>query len=68
MCYNCGCQMPDNDMGKPTNITNKTFEAAAKGEGQTVDQARRNALDLLKKVTGEKPSKVVKSGQFDKYT
>lgn len=68
MCYNCGCQMPENDMGKPTNITNKTFEAAAKGEGQTLEQARKNALDLLKKVIGEKPSKVVKSGQFDKYT
>ena len=30
MCYNCGCEMPDNDMGNPKNITNKTFEEAAK--------------------------------------
>ncbi|MGQ0549565.1 MAG: hypothetical protein ACT4PY_07865 [Armatimonadota bacterium] len=55
-------------MGKPTNITNKTLEAAAKGEGQTVEQARKNALELLKKVTGEKPSKVEKAGKFDRYT
>lgn len=67
MCYNCGCQMPDNDMGKPSNITNKTLEAAAKGEGQSVEQARKNALDLLKRVLGEKPGKVRKVGGFDKY-
>ena len=67
MCYNCGCQMPDNDMGKPANITNKTLEAAAKAEGQSVEEARKNALDLLKKVMGEKPSKVVKNQGFDKY-
>ncbi len=67
MCYNCGCQMPDNDMGRPTNITNKTFETAAKQEGQSVDEARKNALDLLKKVLGEKPSKIEKAGGFDRY-
>src|SRR4026209_838154 len=66
MCYNCGCQMPDNDMGKATSITNKTIEAAAKAEGQSVEEARRNALDLLKKVLGEKPSKVGKNQGFDK--
>jgi hypothetical protein len=68
MCYNCGCEMPDNDMGKPTNITNKTFETAARGEGQSIEVARKNALDLLKKVLGEKPSNVVKNQEFDKYT
>jgi hypothetical protein len=68
VCYNCGCQMPDNDMGKPTNITNRTFETAAKGEGQSVEQAKKNALELLKKAMGEVPSKVVKNQGFDKYT
>ena len=52
MCYNCGCQMPDNDMGKPTNITNKTFATAAKGEGQSPEEARRNAYELLSKEFG----------------
>jgi hypothetical protein len=59
--------MPDNDMGKSTSITNKTFETAAKKEGQTVEEARKNALDLLKKVLGEKPSKIEKAGDFDRY-
>ena len=54
MCYNCGCQMPDNDMGHPQNITDKTFEEAAKAEGQTVDEAKKNTLELLKKQLGEK--------------
>jgi hypothetical protein len=49
MCYNCGCQMPDNDMGNPKNITNKTFEEAAKAAGQSVEEAKKNALELLQK-------------------
>jgi len=53
MCYNCGCEMPDDDMGHHHNITNKTFEEAAKAEGQTVEEAKRNTLALLKKQLGE---------------
>ena len=54
MCYNCGCGMPDDDMGDPKNITNKTFEEAAKASGQTVEQAKKETLELLKKQLGEK--------------
>ncbi|MBI4092032.1 MAG: hypothetical protein HY427_02400 [Candidatus Levybacteria bacterium] len=54
MCYNCGCEMPDDDMGHPKNITEKTFEEAAKAEGQTVEEAKKNTLALLKKQLGEK--------------
>ena len=46
--------MPDDDMGHPENITKKTFEEAAKAEGQTVEEAKRNTLALLKKTLGEK--------------
>lgn len=53
MCYNCGCQMPDNDMGNPKNITDKTFEEAAKAAGQSVDEAKENVLDLLQSVLGK---------------
>jgi len=42
--------MPDNDMGNPKNITNKTFEEAAKAVGQSVDDAKANALELLQKL------------------
>ena len=45
--------MPDDDMGHPENITEKTFEEAAKAEGQTVEEAKRNTLALLKKQLGK---------------
>ena len=54
MCYNCGCQMPDNDMGDQKNITNKTFEEAAKAAGQSPEEAKQNTLELLQKTLGEK--------------
>ena len=50
MCYNCGCQMPNNDMGKLENITNETFEKAADAMGMSTKESRKNALDLLEKV------------------
>jgi len=76
MCFNCGCNMPDNPMGmghagaeaKGKSITNKTFEEAGKSMEQSTDEARRNALDLLKKVRGEKPAKIVKDPSgFERY-
>ena len=54
MCYNCGCEMPNNDMGKPENITNGSFDSAAEAMGLTADESRRNALELLKRVLAAK--------------
>lgn len=54
MCYNCGCGMPNNDMGNPKNITNKTFEEAAKAMEQSFKESKKNALELLEKVLGAK--------------
>jgi len=54
MCYNCGCGMPNNDMGDPKNITNKTFEEAAKASNQSPQDARKNARELLDKVSKAK--------------
>lgn len=54
MCYNCGCGMPNNDMGKPENITNKTFEEAARAMGHPVKNGKKNALELLEKVLAAK--------------
>ncbi len=48
MCYNCGCNMPDDDMGNPDNITSETIRKAAKASGQTEEEAKKNMLDLLK--------------------
>jgi hypothetical protein len=76
MCYNCGCKMPDNPMGaghagaepQGKSITNKTFEEAGKAMEESTDESKRNALDLLKKVLGEKPAKIVKDPSgFDRY-
>ena len=41
MCYNCGCEMTDNDMGDPKNITDKTFDDAAKAMDQTIEEAKK---------------------------
>ncbi len=49
MCYNCGCGKLDADMGNPKNITNKTFEEAAKAAGSSVEEAKKNVLKELKK-------------------
>jgi hypothetical protein len=54
MCYNCGCGMPNNDMGNPANVTNKTFEEAAKAMRQSSEDAKRNARQLLEKVINSK--------------
>ena len=54
MCYNCGCQMPNNDMGKAENITNETFQQAADAMGMTEAESRKNALELLEKVLASK--------------
>jgi len=46
--------MPDNDMGNPKNITNKTFEEAAKAAGQKPEEAMKNASALLQKTLARK--------------
>jgi hypothetical protein len=46
--------MPDNDMGNPDNITNETFEEAAKAAGQNAEEAKKNTLELLQKTVGQK--------------
>ena len=54
MCYNCGCGMPNNDMGKPENITEQRLAEAANAMGQTLEKSRKNALELLEKVLASK--------------
>lgn len=45
--------MPKNDMGNPQNITEKTFEQVAQASGQSVQEAKKNTLEQLKKEVGE---------------
>lgn len=61
MCYNCGCEKPDDDMGKGhagvdpkgKSITNKTFQEAAKSQEIDAKQAKKNTLTLLQKLAKE---------------
>lgn len=62
MCYNCGCGTPDDDMGQGNagvdpngkSITNKTFKEAAKSQGMSVEEAKKETLKLLKQELEEK--------------
>lgn len=42
--------MPNNDMGKPENITNETFEIASDAMGMSIKESRKNAFELLEKI------------------
>lgn len=54
--------MPDDDMGQGNagvdpngkSITNKSFKAAAASQNMSEEEAKKNALELLKKELGEK--------------
>lgn len=58
MCYNCGCGMPNDDMGQGhmgvdpdgKSITDQSFKVAAESQGMTEDEAKKEALKLLQKV------------------
>ena len=54
MCYNCGCGMPNNDMGKPENITERRLAEASYAEEMTLSDSRKNVLELLQKVLAAK--------------
>ena len=53
MCYNCGCDIPDDNMGMPDmtggSLTEKSFVEMAKKWNMSVDDAKKNVLKLLKK-------------------
>jgi len=46
--------MPDNDMGNPKNITNKTFQEAANAAGESVEEAKKNTMELIQKLSEKK--------------
>lgn len=61
MCYNCGCGLPDDDMGQGSmgvdpdgkSITTKSFEVAAASQGMTTKQAMEETYKLLAKKLGK---------------
>ncbi len=45
MCWNCGCMMPDSDMGNKDNITTETLRKAAKAGGnKNLQQVMANVM------------------------
>lgn len=47
MCYNCGCHIPDDDMGHPDNITISTFQALGKKVGKNLHDTQHWVYDYL---------------------
>jgi hypothetical protein len=56
MCYNCGCHIPDDDMGHPDNITSDMMKKIAKKLGQKGD-GRQLIYDYLEKQNSDPTSK-----------
>lgn len=55
MCYNCGCDMPFDPMGKGKvsdgggSLTEDDFNHMAKEWGLSVNEVKKNTYELLKK-------------------
>lgn len=47
MCYNCGCQNPEDDMGDPDNITTQTINHLAGHWGKSIDETKSTLLKML---------------------
>ena len=48
MCYNCGCLLPQDDMGNPKNITDLTFFQIAEKIGKNEKEIKEHVLSYLK--------------------
>ena len=53
MCFNCGCGIPDDNMGKSdvkgASLTEVSFEEMAKEWDMSVEEAKTNVYKELKK-------------------
>jgi hypothetical protein len=58
MCYNCGCGMPKDPMGKKKvrdggfSLTEDDIEKMAEGWGMSVEETKKNIQDTLSKQLG----------------
>lgn len=54
MCYNCGCGLPNDDMGRGkisdggASLTEDDFKKMASDWGMSVEEAKKNVYELLK--------------------
>ena len=55
MCYDCGCGVPTDDMGRGkvteggSSLTEDDIKKMAEDWGMTTEEAKKNIYDLLKK-------------------
>lgn len=55
MCYNCGCGVPSDDMGRGkvteggSSLTEEDIKKMADDWGMSVEEAKKNILELLQK-------------------
>ena len=55
MCYNCGCQLPNEDMGKGKvsqgggSLTDDDFKVMGEKWGMSTEEMKKNTYELLKK-------------------
>ena len=55
MCYNCGCGMPNDDMGKGkitqggASLTEDDLKKMAEKWGMSLEETKKNIFDLLQK-------------------
>lgn len=53
MCYNCGCKIPNDPMGKGRisqgggSLTEDDFKVMAEKWGMTVEETKKNVRELL---------------------
>lgn len=47
MCYNCGCAIPEDDMGHPDNITESTLQHLSEHWGKNLVETKKELLSLL---------------------
>jgi len=47
MCMNCGCGRPNDDMGKPDNITAADLQKAADANGQSLRESAQHILESV---------------------
>lgn len=59
MCYNCGCGIPDDDMGRGkiseggSTLTEDDIKLMAKKWGMSVEETKKHMYELLKQELGK---------------
>ncbi len=58
MCWNCGCMMPDNDMGNPDSITTEKLRKGARAGGnnklhQSMENMEKRYEEKIKNTPGD---------------